>query len=183
MEFQIAVKDTRAALKRLVRPIPDAFSNFEAIGAVCESSRWLAHRMVKAIGVNTLPVVELGAGYGSITRILPLSAVSIEREDKRLQFLKDAFPERQIIDDCAIAYLDGLQEPTVVVSCIPSVNNSEFGKLQDCVRKGFKAGTIAKLITYTYLPHNPFAGIFPKSEIAGIEVLNIPPAIVWRYSC
>ena len=46
-----------------------------------------------------------------------------------------------------------------------------------------RMGCRTALVTYTYFPHNPFAGIFPRSRMLGIEFLNIPPAFLWRYSC
>ena len=169
-------------LTQSVRPKSRDSSQSRAIGALCESSRWLARRIRNAIGTPSLQIVELGAGYGSITRMLPETAVSIEREAERYAFLKDAFPDRVIIDTCAIDYLRELQQATVVVSSIPSVNNPEFHHLRHSVARALKAGTVTKLVTYTYFPQNPFADIFPISELVGLELLNISPAFVWRYS-
>lgn len=158
-------------------------SSYATIGAVCESSRWLARAMVGAIGDPAAPIVELGAGYGSVTAVLPERAVSIERDPGRFQYLKSAFPTRTIIGTCAIAFLAGLEKAAVVVSSIPSVNNPEFAGLYAGVARAHAAGRITALVTYTYFPHNPFAGIFPRSRMLGIEFLNIPPAFLWRYSC
>ena len=76
-----------------------------------------------------------------------------------------------------------MNTPTVVISSIPSINNPEFGRLKAAIARGHNAGMIVELITYTYFPHDPFAGIFPNSAMAGLELFNIPPAFVWRYSC
>jgi phospholipid N-methyltransferase len=178
----VAVKDKQAAFPKLIKPMPSALSNLEAIGAICESSPWLARRMARAIGSEIRPILELGAGFGSITSVLPKDAVSLEREIIRYTYLRELFPDRRILEDCALAYLGNLTIPTVVVSCIPSVNNSEFKNIRSCVSKAYKAGLIPKLITYTYFPHNPFVDIFKKSEILGLELINFPPAFVWRYS-
>jgi phospholipid N-methyltransferase len=51
------------------------------------------------------------------------------------------------------------------------------------VARARAAGTVNALVTYTYFPHDPFAGIFPTSQMVGLEFLNIPPAFVWKYSC
>lgn len=161
----------------------NALYNAAVIGAICESSRWLARRMRDAIEDPTLPVVELGAGYGSVTRVLPETTVSIEREDARYASLKIEFPNRIILGTCAIPVLAQLTQPTVVISSIPSVNNPEFHSLRNAVANTQKAGTVTQLITYTYFPQSPFAGIFPKSELVGYEIINIPPAFVWSYSC
>lgn len=158
-------------------------SSCASIGAVCESSRWLARRMAQAASGTESPIVELGAGYGSVTGLLPEAAVSLERDAKRFHYLKAAFPDRTILNSCAIEFLDDLKRPTVVVSSIPSVNNPEFGALRASVGRAVKTGRLVKLITYTYFPINPFAGVFPKCEMVGCEVLNLPPAILWRYSC
>jgi phospholipid N-methyltransferase len=100
----------------------------------------------------------------------------------RFAYLKAHFPERAVLDTCALQALAHLSVPTVVVSSIPSVNNPEFEYLRDGVAQAYKAGTIAELITYTYFPHDPLAGTFAKSEIVSLEVLNLPPALVWKYS-
>ena len=158
-------------------------SYWAGIGAVCESSQWLARRMKNAIRDPSLPIVELGAGYGSVTRVLPETAVSIERDAKRYTHLRATFPERTILDSDAMVVLAQINTPSVVISSIPSINNPEFGRLSAAIARAHKSGAIAELVTYTYFPHDPFAGIFAKSERFGFELLNIPPAFVWRYSC
>ena len=182
MSYSGALALLRAELGKAGRR-NDGLSYWASIGAVCESSHWLAQRMKDAIRDPSLPVVELGAGYGSVTRVLPENTVSIERDTKRFEHLRTAFPDRAILDSDAMTVLAHLSAPTVVISSIPSINNPEFGRLSAAVARAHKAGAIAELITYTYFPHNPFAGIFAKSERAGLELLNIPPAFVWRYSC
>ena len=161
---------------------PPRASHWGSIGALCESSRWLARRLQAAIGASQLPVVELGAGYGSVTRVLPLSTISLERDAKRFAYLKQAFPDRTILSSCALPFLGALSAPAVVVSSIPSVNNPEFGRLRAAIAGAHDAGMVKELITYTYFPHNPFADVFAKSEIVALEVRNLPPAFVWKYS-
>ena len=159
-------------------------SRYQTIGAVCESSRWLAQSMTRAIsGHDSHPIVELGAGYGSVTRHLPESAISIERDKPRFDYLKRTFPDRAIVDSCAISFISRLERPSVVVSSIPSVNNPEFEDLRSAIRRAYAASLIPELVTYTYFLHNPFGGIFPKAEVASFEIRNVPPAFVWRYTC
>jgi phospholipid N-methyltransferase len=178
--------DALSGLDRELTKIAKRIKNFAAwtssIGAVCESSQFLARRMRGAIGDPSLPVLELGAGYGSVTKLLPESTVSVEREKTRFEHLKKTFPERTILDTCALPALAHLPRPTVVVSSIPSVNNPEFEFLKDGIARAYKAGMIAELVTYTYFPHDPLTGIFAKSELAGLELVNVPPAFVWKYS-
>jgi phospholipid N-methyltransferase len=155
-----------------------------SIGAICESSHWLAERLEAAVrDPSALPIVELGAGYGSVTGLLPANAVSIERDAERFDFLRDQFPERTILDCDATEYLSNLAGPSTVVSCIPSVNNPEFRRLRATIAEQHSRGTVAELVTYTYFPHNPFAGIFDSEERLCLEVRNLPPAFVWRYGC
>ena len=157
---------------------------YGSIGAICESSRWLARQVRDAITSDAMvPIIELGAGYGSVTRILPETAVIVEREPKRFEYLKRNFPGREIYDACAIKFLGDLERPSVVISSIPSVNNHEFGNLRDAVERAQRAGKIVELITYTYFPHDPFSAIFPSSKMAKFVIRNIPPAFVWRYQC
>lgn len=182
MEYLGALSGLDRELAKVAKRIKNFSSWSSSIGAICESSQWLARRMRNAIDDPNLPVLELGAGYGSLTRLLPDNTVSVERDPVRFEHLKKIFPERTILDTCALPALAHLDTPTVVVSSIPSVNNAEFEFLRDGIAEAYKAGRIAQLITYTYFPHDPLAGIFAKSEMAGIEVLNVPPAFVWKYS-
>ncbi len=130
-----------------------------------------------------LPIVELGAGYGSVTRFLPENTVSVERDPARLHALRTTFPARVIHGECALNALSALHEPTVVVSSIPSVNNPEFGALRLSVARAMAAGPVRTLVVYTYFPINPFAGIFPHEQRIGFEMLNVPPAFLWSYTC
>jgi phospholipid N-methyltransferase len=177
---------TRAQLQlKSANVISSIASRTRAIGAICESSHYLARRMYGAItSPNEHPIVELGAGFGSVTQLLPADAVSLELEEERIAYLREMFPERAILDECAIEFISALAQPTIVVSCIPSVNNPEFRRLRAAVAQSRQRGMIAELITYTYFPtNNPFSGIFSVEERAGLEVRNVPPAFVWRYKC
>lgn len=183
MEYTVAVPDIAPAPVKTASRLANLLSKYASIGAVCESSRWLGRRMARAVEGVSEPIVELGAGYGSVTRCLPTTAVSIEREAERFNYLKTHFPERTIIDTCAVAYLDELKQPTVIVSSIPSVNNPEFASLRESMSRAFKSGMVTKLVMYTYFPVNPFEGVFPQSKMVGYELRNMPPAFVWSYSC
>jgi len=182
MSYSDVLSGLDRELAKAARRIKNFKSWTSSIGAICESSQFLARRMRDAVGETTLPILELGAGFGSVTRLLPDSTVSVERDAARFEHLKKIFPERTIIDTCALPALAHLKEPTIVVSSIPSVNNPEFEFLRDGIAQAYKSGAIAQLVTYTYFPHDPFAGVFAQSELAGIEVLNVPPAFVWKYT-
>lgn len=181
MEYLGALSGLDRELAKVTKRIKNFSSWTSSIGAICESSQWLARRMRDAVGETSLPILELGAGYGSVTRLLPEATVSVERDAQRFDHLKKIFPERTILDTCALQALAHLKEPTVVVSSIPSVNNPEFEFLRDGVAQAYKAGALTRLVTYTYFPHDPFTGVFAKSEMAGLEVMNVPPAFVWKY--
>ncbi len=181
MDASEAIATLRPGAVRPGRSSPRA-SDWGSIGALCESSRWLARRLQEAIGAVSLPIVELGAGYGSVTRVLPESTISLERDAKRYAFLKQEFPERTILSSCALPFLGALSEPAVVVSSIPSVNNPEFGRLRAAIAGAHNAGMVQELITYTYFPHNPFTDVFAKSKLVALEMRNLPPAFVWKYT-
>lgn len=182
MEYSSALSGLDRELAKVSKRLKNFRSWTSSIGAVCESSRFLAGRMRKAIGETDLPILELGAGFGSVTALLPENTVSVEREQTRFEHLKKIFPGRTILDTCALPALAHLTTPTIVVSSIPSVNNPEFEFLRDGIASAYKAGMIAQFVTYTYFPHDPMAGIFATSEMAGLEVLNVPPAFVWKYT-
>ena len=182
MEYLGALSGLDRELSKIAKRVRNFSAWTSSIGAICESSQFLARRMRDAISDPSLPVLELGAGYGSVTRLLPETTVSVERDKERFEHLKKIFPERAILDTCALQALAHLATPTVVVSSIPSVNNSEFEFLRDGIASAYKAGMIAEFVTYTYFPHNPLPGIFSRSDVAGVEMLNVPPAIVWKYS-
>jgi len=183
MDYTVAVPELRPAPSKVAPRFSQLLTTWATIGAICESSRWLGQRMARAVDGISLPIVELGAGYGAITRHLPANTISIEREPGRFNHLKTNFPDRTIIDTCAVAFMDELRQSTAVISSIPSVNNPEFGELRASVSRAFNAGMIEKFVVYTYFPVNPFAGVFPKSEMIGYELRNLPPAFVWSYSC
>jgi hypothetical protein len=63
------------------------------------------------------------------------------------------------------------------------VNNGEFPRLKAAMRQARQAGAVTQLVTYTYFPHDPFSGVFPNAELYALELLNVPPAFVWKYSC
>lgn len=172
---------TEASAKSATR-IADVWASCAAIGAVCESSRWLARRMAAAVDGAAVPIVELGAGYGSVTHFLPAATVSVERDPERYRHLSESFPGRTIVNGCAVAFLDGLKHPVAIVSSIPNVNNPAFGAVRAGVARALAGGKVTQLVTYTYFPINPFAGIFPKSERIGCEIANLPPAFLWSYS-
>jgi phospholipid N-methyltransferase len=182
MELLGSVQVARAPRKKPASPLATFLGKYASIGAICESSPWLAKRMAVAVGETKLPILELGAGYGALTAMLPQHTVSIERDEKRFAHLKNVFPTRTILDQCAFAALSELKSPTVVVSSIPSVNNPEFEKLKNSIRHARMAGTVTNLVTYTYFPHDPFEGVFPHAERLGLELFNVPPAFVWRYT-
>ena len=77
---------TRAQLQlKSANVISSIASRTRAIGAICESSQYLAGRMHAAItDTKSHPIVELGAGFGSVTQLLPDNAVSLELEDERI---------------------------------------------------------------------------------------------------
>jgi phospholipid N-methyltransferase len=156
-----------------------------AIGAICESSQYLANRMYSAMtDPAAAPIVELGAGFGSVTQLLPDNAVSLEREKERYDYLRETYPNRAISDECAIQFVSDIETPSIVISCIPSMNNPEFKRLRAAVAQSRQRGMISELVTYTYFPtNNPFSGIFSVEQRAGLEVRNVPPAFVWRYKC
>jgi phospholipid N-methyltransferase len=177
---------TRAHLQlKSASVISSIASRTRAIGAICESSQYLAARMHGAItDPSAAPILELGAGFGSVTQLLPADAISLELDTERYNYLRATYPERTILDECAIQFVSNLEEPTIVLSCIPSVNNPEFARLRAAVAQARQRGMIAELITYTYFPtNNPFSGIFSIEQRAGLEVRNVPPAFVWRYEC
>jgi phospholipid N-methyltransferase len=174
-------KAARHGLKRSVDQFARTHVPFGTIGAICESSPWLSKRIAGLISDPNRPIIELGAGFGSVTSQLPPTTISLETEAERFAYLKRHFPQRNIIDHCAIAYLDKLTIASTIVSCIPSVNNPDFERLHHAIARAHRAGMIAQFITYTYFPRNPFADIFPGRGQPSIELRNIPPAVVWNY--
>src|SRR4051812_35347446 len=106
MDYSVAVPAPRRVPGKFTSRLAQFVAARASIGAVCESSRWLGRRMAAAAAGTDLPLVELGAGFGAVTRYLPETAVSIERDAARFTHLRHVFPERTIIDTCAIAFLD-----------------------------------------------------------------------------
>ncbi len=162
-------------------------------GAVCPSSRFLARKMVAAIGKSASDcsaVVELGAGTGAITSALVEKKYDVDSHlyciefDKKLcSILEAKFQNAHIINGSAenIRELVGEDSGNVsaIVSGLPLVSlpkecvKNILEEVENTLPKG------GKFIQFTYnLKRSPDSLGFKKMRPAGVSftLLNVPPA-------
>lgn len=160
-------------------------SDPEKVGAIVPSSRVLCkHIATQAIQLSRdVPIVELGAGSGAITKLLPTESISIEIDEVFSGFLIRKYPERLILNCDAANYVKNLNSPVTIVSSIPLIGNSGSKNIKHAIKSAYTKGMIKSLLTYSYGKKSPFSDCGFKSEVRTKYVLlNIPPASIWVYS-
>ena len=131
----------------------------QSIGALFPSTNALGMtigHLVKSLD-ESIALVELGPGTGSITKHLPDVTVSVEREVLFSDILKEKFKLRKIITADAITYLSSIIEPVNIVSSIPLINNPDSEKLKGIIKKLHQESLLKNIITYSYGSQSPLA--------------------------
>jgi phospholipid N-methyltransferase len=158
-------------------------------GAVAPSSKYLAHAMARAAH-GAAALIELGAGYGPVTRALAqiypdLRLVIVElRKDLAVNLRRDfkSAEVHAVPAAVVLASLTGLPAATGIVSSLPfrslpkSLKHETVCSILDFLRRG--PGRF--MVQFTYYPGVPFrvpVG-FAWRKVAFV-VLNLPPAAVW----
>lgn len=186
--MQIQTLDHVVFLRSLLR-------NPVSVGAVIPSSRRLCDLMVSRVDPNRTPVLEVGAGTGSVTKALLKRGVParrlyvIERDPALAKYLARRFPRVRVICGDAIDAADLLAEESAglvksVVSSLPMRNlttSDQMNTVQGMLRAMALGG---QLIQFTYTPGCPIPTEDPalKAECLGRVWINLPPAFVWRFT-
>lgn len=140
-----------------------------------------------------VPVVEIGAGTGRLTRALLQSGVRpgdltvVELDGQMCEFLKNSIPNIRVIEGDAnqlpaLIAPENLEKVGVVVSAIPLMY------LDESLRKSLMNAAFsvmrpnAKIIHVTYNPKSPlrFWNGIRQSRVAATW-FNIPPGFVWKF--
>ena len=165
------------------------------IAATNPSSARLADAFARCVELaRPGPVLELGAGTGSLTRGLlradcpPDRIIAVEREPRLAAMLRRNFPEITLIEDDATRigeYLAGrVERLCAVVSSLP-INwfplSAQRAVIDPCLDLLAPSGRFLQLT-------NAFSSPLPvdRLEIDGSEIgrvwLNVLPAQIWSYS-
>ncbi|MBT8421385.1 MAG: methyltransferase type 12 [Gammaproteobacteria bacterium] len=167
------------------------------IGSVIPSSRYLERRIIDAAAVaSAKTIVELGSGTGGITRAIlramPARAVllSIEINPRFHRIVRHIHDDRLIPhlgsagDLPEILLHHGLSAPQVIISGIPfsTIRNHQGVKVCEMVAQSLAPGGHFVAFAYQSSPRvvmlcRPFLG----EEKTALELLNIPPARVYRW--
>jgi phosphatidylethanolamine/phosphatidyl-N-methylethanolamine N-methyltransferase len=170
------------------------------VGLPFPSSPWTARRLARAALDAAIagagPVLELGAGTGSVTRALvelgcPVQhIVAVERDPELCRSLEQHFPGLQVLQGDALALsrtlARGPASVGVVISGLP-MRAIPLTAAVRCYADAFRAmPPDGAIIQYTYglrPPVDPRA-TEPTLEASfvGREWRNFPPMGIWRYS-
>jgi phosphatidylethanolamine/phosphatidyl-N-methylethanolamine N-methyltransferase len=173
-----------------------------SVGALVPSGRSLAEAIAKATAAAMASrsgcIVELGAGTGEVTRALLEAGISphrlavIERDPELAKFLRQRFPNLQIIEGDA-AHLPALlaevgrTEVAAVVSSLPllSLPAEVVNGIVDGVFEILPRG--AALVQFTYGPSPPVPrALRERLHLQGSHGRriwrNVPPAVVWTFT-
>lgn len=173
-------------------------------GAIAPSSIHLARRMSHEAGAHQARnIIEIGPGTGSFTRELhrqrteESNLVLIEKNPAFAKWLRERFPELPVIEDCATRlreHLDRLEieMADAIISGLPwaAMPPALQDELLDAIRAALAPG--GTFVTFAYFgPHWLPAGRrfrqrlharFPSISTSPVELLNLPPAFVYRAS-
>ena len=169
--------------------------NPASVGALFPSSPQLSSLVASQVDGESSHVLEIGAGTGSITDALLNSGLPssrllvIERDPALVAHLRKRFPHVRVRcgdakDAKAILDEEGLSEVQTLISSLPISNLN--GPDRIAIVRGMMAALAAdgQLIQYTYAANCPFptARLQLEAERLGRVWMNIPPAVVWRFT-
>ncbi|MFA5292357.1 MAG: SAM-dependent methyltransferase [Phycisphaerae bacterium] len=167
---------------KFIKFIREFLKNPKEVGAVAESSPFLARKMAQHIG-QAINIVEFGPGTGSVTteilRHMPknsrLTCLEINPNFcERLRKIKDS--RLKIVNDDIQNCSRYVERPDCILSGLPlaNFNNSEKEKI---------FALTSKSQTYIQFQYNPFLRPKLKRYFKDVKVkfvpLNIPPAFVY----
>jgi phosphatidylethanolamine/phosphatidyl-N-methylethanolamine N-methyltransferase len=173
------------------------FATPGSVGSVRPSSRYLARRMIAALDPRDETVVELGPGTGVFTDHLLKRGVSasrlvlVEFNEHFAAHLKQRFPGVRVLQGDAQhlpALLREAGETKIkrVISGLPLRNFPAVVRQNIAAAIGEGLAPGGRYVQFTYAAIPPLSpaeaaphGLTGKRQ--GLEVLNVPPAFVWRY--
>jgi phosphatidylethanolamine/phosphatidyl-N-methylethanolamine N-methyltransferase len=166
-----------------------------AVGALVPSSPQLSRLIASQVGCGSSHVLEVGAGTGSITDALlslglPANRLFvIERDPSLVAHLHMRFPNIRVrCGDAehagAILCEEGISQVQTLISSLPIRNLNGDDRIA-IVRGMMKAlAADGQLIQFTYSANCPFPTerLGLHAERVGRVWMNIPPAVVWKFT-
>lgn len=167
----------------------------KGVGALMPTSVHAARRMASVVNpASGLPVLELGAGTGVITKailatgIKPQQLVSVEYSEDFYHRLRRQFPDVDVRLGDAFALDEVLAERKAeqfdcIISAVPMLSfpmEQRVALLEDLLAR-IPAG--APVIQITYGPLSPVIKMPERYIVSHYDfvVRNIPPAQLWTY--
>lgn len=153
-------------------------------GALLPSSRHLGSAIREGINVlPKMPVVELGAGTGSITQCLQDTKPALVEIDQHMsKLLTNNFPQCEVHNTCAVKFLNDINEPCGLVVSLPLINNPMKHDIVQAIQSAYQKGSIGWCVIFTYGFKSPLSEVGFKSGRKFKTVFrNVPPAHVWVY--
>lgn len=169
------------------------------MGALVPSGGALARTLaLQALPSRDGPVLELGAGTGVVTRALlargiaPQRLVLVERDPVFCRLLRQRFPSVRVVQTDARRLVQslatlGIHEAATIISGLPLLS-LPFTTQHQVLRQSFRLlvpnGTFVQFTYGLASPVHP--ALLRRLELVGRPVarvlLNLPPAVVWRYT-
>lgn len=175
----------------MIRTLRRFFDNPRTIGAVAPSSPALVDAMTQQIGQG-VPVFEIGAGSGAITRqilksALPGPLVIFEQDPVFAEHLRRLAGRVRVVEGFfhdTVAGLNEIPDTLVIVSSVPfkSLSKSLHAKTVEAICTILQASPNRRLIQYTYFDRPPFVPRHADLHWRRLARVwsNIPPATVWE---
>ena len=166
-----------------------------AVGALVPSSPQLSRLIASQVGCRNSHVLEVGAGTGSITDALlslglPANRLFvIERDPSLVAHLHERFPNIRVrCGDAehagAILCEEGISQVQTLISSLPirNLNGDDRIAIVGGMMKALAAD--GQLIQFTYTANCPFPTerLGLHAERVGRVWMNIPPAVVWKFT-
>jgi phosphatidylethanolamine/phosphatidyl-N-methylethanolamine N-methyltransferase len=165
------------------------------VGAVIPSSPQLSRLIASQVGIGNSHVLEVGAGTGSITDALlrlglPANRLLvIERDPSLVAHLHSRFPNIRVrCGDAAnagsILCEEGISRVQTLISSLPVCNlngNDRFAIVGEMMKALAADGQLIQF-TYTAICPFPTERLGLHAERVGRVWMNIPPAVVWKFT-
>ncbi|MCV0394695.1 MAG: methyltransferase domain-containing protein [Rhizobiaceae bacterium] len=167
----------------------------KAVGAIIPTSAITARRMASVIDVSSrLPVLELGAGTGVITKAIlatglkPSNLYAVEYSEEFVTHLRETYPTVNVIRGDAFDLDETLSDAPAltfdsVISAVPLLSfpvEQRIAYVEDLLTR-IPAGR--PVVQITYGPRSPVPPLRGNYSVEHFDFVlrNIPPAQLWVY--
>lgn len=171
-----------------------------AVGLPFESSQWAAQRLaqttLETASLDEGPILELGAGTGSVTQALadlgcPFEQiVVVERDAQLCRLLRKRFKGLRVLSGDALQLgklleTENIRSVRTVLSGLP-MRAIPFGLAIGCYSQAFQLmPNGGAIVQYTYGLQPPVdlqaSGLNLEAMFMGREWRNFPPIGIWKY--